>query len=173
MADHRQRDGRHRTRRVRAPLLRWRRLEPCPRGRRIQARRTVDQHRVAAAATVGTPYTQTLAASGGTGTKTWTVSTGTLPAGLTLNSGTGVISGTRPRRARPPSPFRSSTVDVRQRAQAAVDHRQRLTAGPAPRACRASPTRRAGEGLAVDFPCPAHSRPPHRPSQKEVLSWDR
>ncbi|MDV2474236.1 hypothetical protein F8M49_00335 [Rhodococcus zopfii] len=44
--------------------------------------------------TVGAAYNQALAVSGGTGTKTWTVSTGTLPAGLTLDSSTGVISGT-------------------------------------------------------------------------------
>ncbi|MBM4580923.1 Ig domain-containing protein [Prescottella equi] len=45
------------------------------------------------AATVGTSYSQTLAVAGGTGTKTWSVATGTLPAGLTLSSA-GVITGT-------------------------------------------------------------------------------
>ncbi|NKU37714.1 hypothetical protein GS887_27710 [Rhodococcus hoagii] len=45
------------------------------------------------AATVGTAYSQTLAVAGGTGTKTWSVATGTLPAGLTLSSA-GVITGT-------------------------------------------------------------------------------
>jgi Putative Ig domain len=39
-------------------------------------------------------YTATLAAAGGMTPYTWSVSTGTLPAGLTLNAGTGVISGT-------------------------------------------------------------------------------
>jgi hypothetical protein len=38
-------------------------------------------------------YSETLAATGGSGTYTWAVSTGSLPAGLTLNSSTGVISG--------------------------------------------------------------------------------
>jgi len=42
---------------------------------------------------VGTTYSQTLAATGGAGTLTWSV-TGTLPAGLSLNASTGVISGT-------------------------------------------------------------------------------
>jgi Putative Ig domain len=42
---------------------------------------------------VGDPYSQILAASGGTGARTWTVSAGALPAGLTLNSGTGTLSG--------------------------------------------------------------------------------
>lgn len=42
---------------------------------------------------VGSPYQQTLAASGGTGTYSWSVVSGSLPPGLTL-SVTGVISGT-------------------------------------------------------------------------------
>src|ERR1017187_1510820 len=44
------------------------------------------------AGTVGVNYSQTLAASGGTPPYIWTVTTGTLPAGLSLNSAT--ISGT-------------------------------------------------------------------------------
>jgi hypothetical protein len=43
--------------------------------------------------TVGTAYSQQLQSSGGTAPITWSVTLGTLPAGLTLNSGTGVISG--------------------------------------------------------------------------------
>jgi len=43
---------------------------------------------------VGTAYTATGAATGGTGNKIWSVSSGALPAGLTLDPGTGVISGT-------------------------------------------------------------------------------
>ena len=44
-------------------------------------------------AQVGQAYSQTLAAVGGTGTYTWTVYSGSLPAGLSLSSG-GVLSGT-------------------------------------------------------------------------------
>jgi hypothetical protein len=44
-------------------------------------------------ATVGTPYTYTFAASGSPA-PTFTVTTGVLPAGLTLNPTTGVLSGT-------------------------------------------------------------------------------
>jgi hypothetical protein len=44
--------------------------------------------------TVGTSYSQTLAAAGGTGTLTWSVSAGALPGGITLNSSTGSLSGT-------------------------------------------------------------------------------
>ncbi len=43
--------------------------------------------------TVGTAYSQTLSATGGTTPYTWTIASGTLPAGLTL-SASGVISGT-------------------------------------------------------------------------------
>ncbi len=43
--------------------------------------------------TVGQPYSQTLHATGGVGVLTWSVTTGSLPAGLTLSS-SGTISGT-------------------------------------------------------------------------------
>jgi len=41
-----------------------------------------------------TPYAQTITASGGTAPYTFTISAGALPNGLTLNSATGLISGT-------------------------------------------------------------------------------
>ncbi|MBI3471600.1 MAG: putative Ig domain-containing protein, partial [Candidatus Solibacter usitatus] len=43
--------------------------------------------------TVGNAYSQTLQGSGGTPPYTWTVSSGSLPSGLSLNGSTGVISG--------------------------------------------------------------------------------
>ena len=46
-----------------------------------------------AVGTTGTAYSQTVAASGGTSPYSWSVSAGTLPAGLTLNASTGEISG--------------------------------------------------------------------------------
>jgi len=46
------------------------------------------------AATVNSAYSQTLAVVGGTATYTWAVTVGALPAGLTLDGATGVISGT-------------------------------------------------------------------------------
>ncbi|MET3438591.1 IPT/TIG domain-containing protein, partial [Sphingomonas sp. 1185] len=45
-------------------------------------------------AVVGTAYSQTIAASGGTAPFAYAVTTGTLPAGLVLDSATGVIAGT-------------------------------------------------------------------------------
>jgi uncharacterized repeat protein (TIGR01451 family) len=43
---------------------------------------------------VGAAYSYTLTASGGTSPYSWSVSSGSLPAGITLNSATGVLSGT-------------------------------------------------------------------------------
>ncbi|MHB8499605.1 MAG: beta strand repeat-containing protein [Candidatus Acidiferrales bacterium] len=44
--------------------------------------------------TVQTAYSQTLQSSGGSGAVTWSITAGTLPAGLTLNPTSGVIAGT-------------------------------------------------------------------------------
>jgi alpha-tubulin suppressor-like RCC1 family protein len=44
--------------------------------------------------TTGTTYNQTLTATGGTTPYAWSISSGSLPSGLALNSATGVISGT-------------------------------------------------------------------------------
>ncbi len=46
------------------------------------------------AGTVGTPYSTTVTASGGTAPLTWSLASGALPAGLTFNAATGVIAGT-------------------------------------------------------------------------------
>lgn len=59
-----------------------------------------------AGGTVGSGYSQTLAASGGNGAYTWSVTSGSLPAGLSLASSTGVISGT-------PTAAGTSTFTVR------------------------------------------------------------
>ena len=45
-------------------------------------------------ATVGVAYSQTLAETGGMTPITWTITSGALPVGLSLNASTGVISGT-------------------------------------------------------------------------------
>lgn len=45
------------------------------------------------AGVIGAAYSQTIAATGGTGARSFTVTTGALPAGLTLAAGTGAITG--------------------------------------------------------------------------------
>ena len=47
-----------------------------------------------AAATQASAYSQTVSMSGGTGPFTWSIASGSLPAGLSLDSYSGVISGT-------------------------------------------------------------------------------
>jgi hypothetical protein len=44
--------------------------------------------------TAGSPFSETFTQAGGIGTITWSLASGTLPAGLTLNPSTGVVSGT-------------------------------------------------------------------------------
>jgi len=68
-------------------------------------------------ATVGTSYSQTIAATGTTPI-TWAVSAGSLPAGLTLNASTGVISGT------PTGTAGTSTFTVRATNSAGNNTRQ-------------------------------------------------
>lgn len=46
------------------------------------------------AAVLNLPYADTLRATGGTGSYAWSVAGGALPQGITLSSGTGVLSGT-------------------------------------------------------------------------------
>ena len=60
---------------------------------------------------VGTPYDQILAVTGGTGPFTWSVSSGSLPAGLSLNAATGEISGT-PTSTTTPAPSSTFTIAV-------------------------------------------------------------
>ena len=45
-------------------------------------------------ATVGTAYSSTVTATGGTASYTWTIASGALPAGLSLNAASGIIAGT-------------------------------------------------------------------------------
>jgi len=51
-------------------------------------------HAVLPAGEVAVAYSYTLTPAGGTAPYTWSVSAGSLPAGITLNPGTGVLSGT-------------------------------------------------------------------------------
>jgi large repetitive protein len=59
----------------------------------IDAPLTITTNGVLPGGSAGSAYSQTLAASGGTPPYTWSVSSGTLPSGLSLNASTGILSG--------------------------------------------------------------------------------
>ncbi len=78
-----------------------------------------------AGGTVGTPYSQGLSASGGTGSYTWSISSGSLPAGLSLAGGT--IGGT------PTAPGTASfTVQVTDSANTTATQPLSIAVAPAP-----------------------------------------
>ncbi len=97
------------------------------------------------AGTVGVNYSQTLAATGGSGTYTWSVSTGNLPAGLSLATGTGVISGSPTTAA-----TANFTVQVTDSNQVTATQPFALTINPPPQITSVSPNwGRAGQTLQV------------------------
>jgi hypothetical protein len=73
------------------------------------------------AGTIGQAYNQTLQATGGIGTRTWSIVAGNLPTGLSLNQTTGVISGT------PLVPDGTSSFTVRVADAAGQDDTQALS----------------------------------------------
>ena len=80
-----------------------------------------------APATQTRPYSASLTMSGGTGPFTWSISAGSLPTGLSLNSSTGVISGT------PTGTGTSNfTVKVTDATSATNSQALNLTVNPAP-----------------------------------------
>ena len=62
--------------------------------------------------TVNQPYSQTVVTTGGQAPVTFSVSAGSLPAGLTLNTTSGVISGTPTSAASSPVSFTLTTTDA-------------------------------------------------------------
>ena len=74
------------------------------------------------AGSLGTPYTAVLTASGGVAPYLWSISSGALPAGVTLSSATGAISGTPSQ----PGAF-SLVVQVADSQRPAAISRQSLT----------------------------------------------
>ena len=91
-----------------------------------------------AGGTVGTAYSATLAASGGTSPYTWTLASGTLPGGLTLSTA-GAISGT------PTTAATSSfTVQVKDAANATATKALSIVVGAAAQPPAVSTTSLAG-----------------------------
>jgi len=76
--------------------------------------------------TVGSAYNQTLSASGGTGGNAWSISTGSLPAGLSL-SASGTISGTATAAG-----TANFTVQVKDSSNATASQALSITVAPAP-----------------------------------------
>jgi hypothetical protein len=79
---------------------------------------------------VGVAYSQTLAATGGTGAYTWQLTAGTLPTGLTLNASSGLISGT-PSTPVSATPLTFKVTDSGSPAQTATTTNLTLTIAPA------------------------------------------
>ena len=74
---------------------------------------------------VGTAYTDTLTATGGTTPYSWSVSAGTLPAGITLNASTGVLSGT-------PTAAGTSSFTIKSHRHRQPDRHQGRPRSPSP-----------------------------------------
>ncbi len=79
-------------------------------------------------AQVGKPYAATVTAIGGTSPYTWSITSGSLPRGLSLNPATGVIAGTP---TRPPGTF-SFVVTVIDAIETTASQRLSITVIPGP-----------------------------------------
>lgn len=104
----------------------------------------------------GRPYTAQLVASGGAGEASWSVTSGILPVGLTLDPATGLISGTP--RFTQRTTFTVTVSDAgppAQSASASLTLTVSSSAPPAPRisGLRASPRRRSAAGRRVGRRC--------------------
>jgi len=97
--------------------------------------------------TTGTPYSQGLSATGGTSPYVWSVVSGTLPTGLSLNGSTGLISGT-------PSASGVFTFDARITDVAAASITRTFTIAISSSACASWPVLIPGVTPAYypDFP---------------------
>jgi tetratricopeptide (TPR) repeat protein len=78
---------------------------------------------------IGTPYDQIVVATGGTAPFTWSISSGSLPAGLSLNSTTGAMTGTPTTSATTPTGF-TFTVTVTDSSAAPLTAQKQFTLTP-------------------------------------------
>jgi len=81
--------------------------------------------------TIGTPYDQIPSASGGTAPFTWSVSTGSLPTGLSLNATTGEITGTPTSSTTTPPSF-TFTMTVTDSSATPLTAQKQFTLTPIP-----------------------------------------
>jgi sugar lactone lactonase YvrE len=80
------------------------------------------------ATAVGAAYSAPLAAVGGSGVRTWSISSGSLPGGVTINASTGLLSGTVTGAGS--FPFTVQVTDSGQTAYASYTIQSNLPAGP-------------------------------------------
>ncbi|KSV75928.1 hypothetical protein N185_15900 [Sinorhizobium sp. GW3] len=80
--------------------------------------------------TVGSAYSQTISASGGLGTISYAVTVGSLPAGLSLDTGSGVISGTPSAAAFGTSNFTVTATSATSSSSSSVNYSITMAAPP-------------------------------------------
>lgn len=126
------------------------------------------------AAQLNHPYSALVGSSGGSGAATWTVSSGALPIGLTLNPTTGVISGTP--RFLQRTKFTVTVSDTGPPAQSAsVTFGIRVSTAPPPplrlTRVKLSPRHASATGRRVGTRCEAqtHANRHHERCRRSVL----
>lgn len=122
------------------------------------------------AARTGTPYSAQLAATGGAGSYTWSVASGSLPSGLSLDPTTGVISGTPTEVGSSSFAVESSESGPPAQSASSVE----LTIAVAGRAGASSTAAAAasssGAPRSLIRPPGDHSRPPRRRAHVRIAS---
>lgn len=96
------------------------------------------------AASIGTPYSQTVLASGGISPYAYAVVTGALPAGVTLNPASGILSGT-------PTATGNSSFSIRATDDAGYNITQPYTLAVSTLAITLSPATLAGGTVGVSY----------------------
>ncbi|HEX8837838.1 MAG TPA: putative Ig domain-containing protein [Candidatus Acidoferrum sp.] len=102
---------------------------------------------------IGSPYGQSLAATGGTTPYTWSISSGSLPAGLSLTPSTGAINGT-PAGPAGAANFTVKVIDASSPSQSATASLSIAIANASPVTVNLQPTNPSlnlAQGNSVDF----------------------
>ena len=102
---------------------------------------------------IGSAYIQSLAATGGTTPYTWSISAGSLPPGLLLNSSTGAITGT-PTGPAGTASFTAKVIDSGSPSQSVTANLSISVANASPVTVNLQPTNPSldlAQGISVDF----------------------